>query len=299
MKKQLLIAGGSGMIGTALTEEALRLDWDVTILSRHPGKDKIIWDPSSGTIDFEGQMNFDAIVNLAGENISEKRWTEKRKKEIYQSRIDACATLEKYLMKGQLTTPFYLGVSGSGIHGNNGSKIINEETKIDHQDDWFVKTCLDWESAHKRIEALGIRTVILRLGIVLSRKGGALKEILSTPGFPVLSFFGSGKQVWPWIHNHDVARMIFFCILNSQVSGLFLGASPGPASNKKFTKTVNQFISPKRIVVGVPKFIVSIILGKMHRVLFDSCNASSEKIQRAGFAFNFPGIEEALRDLLK
>jgi len=299
MKKQLLIAGGSGMIGTALSEEALRLDWDVTILSRYPGKDKIVWDPASGSIELEGQMNFDAIVNLAGANISEKRWTEKRKKEIYQSRINASTTIEKYLTKGQLTTPFYLGVSGSGIHGNNGSKIINEETKIDDQDNWYIKTCIDWESAHRKMATLDIRTVILRLCIVLSRKGGALKEILSTPGFPVLSFFGSGKQVWPWIHLSDVARMIFFCILNSQVTGLFLGASPAPVTNKNFTRTINQYISPKRIVIGVPKFMVSIILGEMHRVVFDSCNASSEKIQRAGFEFNFPDIEAALRNLLK
>ncbi len=298
MKKQLLIAGGSGMIGTALAKEALHRNWEITILSRHPGPGRIVWDPANGTIDFRGNLAFDATVNLAGASIANGRWTVEKKNEIYQSRISACHTLEKYFLDGHISTSFYLGVSGVGIYGERGMEVVNEETTITNPNDWFVKTAVDWETAHKKIADLGIRTVILRIGIVLSTDGGALKEILRSPGIGVLSYFGHGDQIWPWIHIRDLTRMIFFCIDQLQVRGTFLASSPNPVTNKALTKAINNYISPKRIVAGVPKIILSIFLGKMHRILFESCNASSEKIQQEGFTFSFPKIEEALKDLL-
>jgi len=298
MKKQLLIAGGSGLIGSALAKEALHEGWYITILSRHPGSGRVVWDPAQGTIDFHGKLVFDAIINLAGASIADGRWTEEKKKEIYQSRINACRTLEKYLLDGRLSTSFYLGVSGVGIYGDNGMDVVSEETTIDNPDDWLVKTVLDWESAHKKIADLSIRTVILRIGIVLSTDGGALKEILGSPGFGVLSYFGHGNQIWPWIHIGDLTRLIFFCINHTQVKGTFLASSPNPVTNKELTKAVNNYISPKRIVAGVPKIILSILLGEMHRILFESCNATSEKIQKEGFIFSFPNIDPTLKDLL-
>jgi len=298
MKKQLLIAGGSGLIGSALAKEALHEGWYITILSRHPGPGRVVWDPAKGTIDFLGKLAVDAIINLAGASIADGRWTEEKKKEIYQSRINACRTLEKYLLDGRLSTSFYLGVSGVGIYGDNGMDVVSEETTIDNPDDWLVKTVLDWESAHKKIADLSIRTVILRIGIVLSTDGGALKEILGSPGFGVLSYFGHGNQIWSWIHIGDLTRLIFFCINHTQVKGTFLASSPNPVTNKELTKAVNNYISPKRIVAGVPKIILSILLGEMHRILFESCNATSEKIQKEGFIFTFPNIDPTLKDLL-
>lgn len=294
MKKRLLIAGGSGLIGSALASEANLQGWETTILSRHAGPGRIVWDPEKGTIDLKKNESYDAIINLAGASIAAGRWTDKKKKEIYSSRIDACHTLEKYILEKQITTPFYLGVSGIGIYGDRGNQIVNEETSILNGDDWLIKTTIDWESGHHAFADLGIRTIILRTGIVLSLDGGALKEILGTPGFGVLSYFGSGKQIWSWIHIHDLIRMIFFCIEDTNAKGTYLASSPHPVSNKVLIKTMNQYISPKRIVAGVPKIIMSIILGETHRVLFESCNASSEKIEREGFQFEFPAIDEAL-----
>jgi hypothetical protein len=299
MKKRLLIAGGSGLIGSALSNEANLQGWETTILSRHAGPGRIVWDPEEGTIDIKKNESFDAIINLTGASIASGRWTDRKKKEIYSSRIDACRTLEKYVLEKRITTLFYLGISGIGIYGDKGNEIVDEDTPIGNGNDWLIKTTIDWESGHKVMVDLGIRTVILRTGIVLSLDGGALKEIMGTPGFGVLSYFGNGKQIWSWIHIHDLIRMIFFCMEDVNAKGIFLASSPHPVSNKILTKTINHYLKPKRLVVGVPKVVIATILGETHRVLFESCNASSEKIEREGFQFEFPSIDGAIKNLLK
>ena len=298
MKKRLLIAGGSGLIGTALLKEDLLKEWEITILSRQSGPGKLVWDPSRSYIDFEGRLSFDAIINLAGAPISEGRWTEKKKKEIFQSRIDACHTIEKYIMEGRLFTTDYLGTSGIGIYGDRGNEIVNENTPIDHTESWMVKTVIDWEKAHQKISFLGIRTIIIRIGFVLSVEGGALKEILNSPGFGVLAYFGDGQHIWSWIHIADLTKIIAFCLDHSHVNGTYIAASPNPVTNKSMIKTINHYMSPKRLIAPAPKIILSLILGEMHNMLFESCHASSEKIQKEGFAFKFPQIDEALRNLL-
>ncbi|HZV71214.1 MAG TPA: TIGR01777 family oxidoreductase [Saprospiraceae bacterium] len=299
MKKRLLIAGGSGLIGSALTSEANRRGWETTILSRHPGTGRMVWDIVEGTIDLKDKEVYDAVINLAGASVAGGRWTEKKKKEIYESRINASGTLEKYLRNGQIITSFYHGMSGVGIYGDRGKEIITEETPLLPVEDWFINMTRDWESSHKRIEALGIRTVIMRTSIVLSKEGGALKEIISKPGFAVLSYFGNGEQVWSWIHIHDIVRMIFFYIDHPQSKGIYLASSPHPVTNKVLTKTINQYLSPKRIVAGVPKIVMSLMLGETHRVLFESCHAYPEKILKEGFQFEFPEIDAAVSNLLK
>ncbi len=299
MKRKLLIAGGSGLIGSALATEANLLGWETKILSRHPGVGRIVWDPEKGTIDLTNHEFFDAIINLAGASIADGRWTDEKKKEIYQSRIDSCHTIEKYLREGNLSTSFYLGVSGIAIYGDRGNEVVNVDTPIVNTEDWLIKTSIDWESGHRAIADVGIRIVIIRTSIVLSLDGGALKEIIGTPGFGVLSYFGNGKQIWSWIHIHDLIRMILFCIEDVSAKGIYLASSPHPVSNKFLTKTINHYLKPKRLVVGVPKIVIATILGETHRVLFESCNASSEKIEAEGFKFDFPTIDIACKDLLK
>src|SRR5687768_10772986 len=230
MKKQLLIAGGSGLIGKALQKEAHSRNWDVTILSRQPGKDRIVWNPAMGTIDLPAKMHFEAIINLAGASISEGRWTETRKKEIYDSRINSCRTLENYLYDGRINTDIYIGSSAIGIYGDLGSTEVTETTPIKAKD-WFVKTVIDWEKAHMRIAALEIRTVIIRTGIVLSADGGAFKEIFKTSRWGVLPYFGNGRQIWSWIHLRDIAGIMFYCIDLKDLHGIFLGTAPHPVTN--------------------------------------------------------------------
>ena len=296
MQKKLLIAGGTGLIGSALKEHAISKGWQVTILSRQAGHGRIKWDPSNGTIDLPAKMNFDAIINLAGTSVSDGRWTEKRKIEIYESRIKSCRTLENYLYDGRLNSQFYLGASGVGFYGDRGISEVNEKTQVKVKD-WFTGIVLDWEEGHQRIAALEIRTVIFRIGIVLSQKGGALKEMLHASRFGVLAYFGSGRQIWSWIHIDDLIAIMFHCINQPYTHGVYLGTAPGPVSNKTLIRAIHDYMTPKKIMVGVPRFVMALILGEIHRVLFDSCDAKPKKLLKEGFQFRFPSIQEAIKGL--
>lgn len=297
MKKRLLIAGGTGLIGQAIQKEAVLNGWDCFMLSRTPGRDTFSWDPERGTIDLKSKMHFDAIINLAGTSLNKVRWTTERKKEIYESRIKSCRTLENYLFDGRLNTDVYVGASAVGIYGDKGSEEITEMTPV-KPDDWFTKTVLDWEKAHQRMEALEIRTLIFRFGLVLSHQGGALDEILKQTKFGVIPFFGSGRQFWSWIHIDDLSRMILHCIDRPDLTKIFLCTGPVPVTCQVVIKKINEFLTHKKIPVGVPKILMKMIIGEMHRVLFDSCNANPQKILKSGFEFSYPSVSEAVQDLV-
>ncbi|HZI54508.1 MAG TPA: TIGR01777 family oxidoreductase, partial [Chitinophagaceae bacterium] len=241
--------------------------------------------------------HFEAIINLAGASISEGRWTETRKKEIYDSRINSCRTLENYLYDGRINTDIYIGSSAIGIYGDLGSTEVTETTPIKAKD-WFVKTVIDWEKAHMRIAALEIRTVIIRTGIVLSADGGAFKEIFKTSRWGVLPYFGNGRQIWSWIHLRDIAGIMFYCIDLKDLHGIFLGTAPHPVTNRKLVQAIDANIWLNLLVVGIPKFTLALILGEMHRVLFESCNAPGKKIMEAGYQFQFSTVQAAMKELI-
>jgi uncharacterized protein (TIGR01777 family) len=299
MKKKLLIAGGSGLIGTALKELATKHGWEVMILSREPGPEKIVWNPEAKSISLTEAMSFDAVINLAGASIADGKWTEARKKEIVDSRVNAAATLEKYLHKGLLKTQTYVGASAIGIYGDRGSAPLDETSPILAQDEWMVNTVLQWEKAHAAIKALGIRTVITRIGIVLSVKGGALPEIIRTAPFGFLGYFGDGHQIWPWIHIDDVAAIILHAIADDKMHGTYLAVAPSPASNKEIVKAASQAYSPHRLVIPVPVLGLKLLLGEMHHMLMESCNAHPVRLNKENFSFRFNKIEEAMEDLIR
>ncbi|MDQ3017773.1 MAG: NAD-dependent epimerase/dehydratase family protein, partial [Bacteroidota bacterium] len=212
MKKRILIAGGSGLIGNAIVKAASPMGWECIILSRTAGPGKIQWSPADSAIDLDETQEFDAIINLAGENVSEGRWTEKRKEEVYKSRMNSTETLISFLKKGLLKTQCYIGASAIGIYGNRDEHSITETTPVQQGQDWFIKTVMDWEQKHEEIAALPIRTAMFRIGIVLSGEGGALNEILKKAKPGILPVFGSGNQIWSWIHISDLVKMIMFAI---------------------------------------------------------------------------------------
>lgn len=299
MKKQLLIAGGTGLIGTALKEHALSRGWEVMILSREPGPGKMVWNPAKRTISLTEVMAFDAIINLAGASIAGSKWTTARKKEIVDSRVDAAATLEKYLQQGLLKTQVYIGASAIGIYGDRGSEPLDEVSPILAEDEWMVSTVLQWEKGHAAIEALGIRTVITRIGIVMSDKGGALTEIIRTAPFGFLGYFGDGRQIWSWIHIDDLVDIMLHAIDDDQMKGTYLAVAPSPASNKEIVKAAGQVYSPHRLVMPVPVFGLQLLLGEMHQMIMQSCNAYPARLNKENFYFRYNRIEEAMDDLIK
>lgn len=299
MKKQLLIAGGTGLIGTALKEHATRGGWEVMILSREPGPGKIVWNPATRSISLVEAMTFDAIINLAGASIAGSKWTTTRKKEIVDSRVNAAATLEKYLQQGLLKTQTYIGASAIGIYGDRGNESLDESSPITALNEWMVDTVLQWEKGHAAIESLGIRTVIPRIGIVLSDKGGALPEIIRTAPFGFLGYFGGGHQIWPWIHIDDVAGIMLLAIDDDKMRGTYLAVAPSPASNKEIVVAASHAYSPHRLVISVPVLGLRLLLGEMHQMLMQSCNAHPARLSKDNFPFRYTKIEEAMEDLIK
>jgi len=296
--KTILIAGGSGLIGSALSTELTALGYKVIILSRSTGPGKITWDPSTGKIDIDQPLQFEAIVNLAGSNLSAGRWTKKRKEDILSSRVQSAETLKSYLQKGLLLTNVYIGASGIGFYRNSGDQEVNENTPTSFPKDWMVQTVMQWEAGHQSIRSLHIRTVIVRFGIVLSTAGGALKEILNYVRFGILARFGSGKQYWSWVHIRDAVRVIIYAIENDDVDGILLAVSPNPIQNKTLTKAINTQLSIPRLLIPVPRFQLRLMLGEMHSVVFDSCKAIPRRLQEKHFTFLFPNIDGALKELL-
>ena len=285
------------MIGSAINDEAIRRGWDVIVLSRKSTPGNITWNPSSGEINLSSPTHFDAIFNLAGASIA-SRWSQERIEEIHDSRINACKTLEKYLANGLLTTKVYIGTSAIGIYGDHGNDIVDENSHLGEETDWMVTTGKAWEEGHSRMATYGIRTVILRTGIVLSHKGGALKEILQTAPFGIIGYFGNGKQFWSWIHIRDLVKICFRAIEDERMSGLYLAVAPGSTTNKELSKAASNGFQPHRLVVPVPVFILAILLGKMRRMLLQSCKGYPTRLLAEGFSFQFPSIREAMNDLI-
>lgn len=299
MKKQLLIAGGTGLIGSAVKELALSRGWEVMILSREPGPGKMVWNPSRRSISLTEVMIFDAIINLAGASIAGSKWTAARKKEIVDSRVNATATLEKYLQQGLLKTQTYVGASAIGIYGDRASEPLDETSPIIAQDEWMVSTVQQWEKGHAAIASLGIRTIITRIGIVLSDKGGALPEIIRTAPFGFVGYFGDGHQIWPWIHIDDLGAIMLLAIEDDKMKGTYLAVAPSPASNKEIVVAASHAYSPHRLVIPVPVFGLQLMLGEMHQMLIQSCNAHPVRLSKENFHFKYNRIEEAMDDLIK
>jgi uncharacterized protein (TIGR01777 family) len=243
--------------------------------------------------------SFDAILNLAGSNLSKGRWTDRRKKEIVSSRINSVETIREYLQQGLLHTNLYIGTSGIGYYRNSGKETVDEYTLTTFPNDWMVQMVKQWEAAHQSIGTEGIRTVIIRFGIVLSKESGALREILNYARLGVLAWFGHGQQSWSWIHIKDAARILLFAIEQDKVEGIVLAVSPNPVSNKVLTLAISSQLSPFRIMVPAPRFVLQIMLGEMHSVVFDSCRAIPRRLLEYHFTFLFPDIRSAMQDLLK
>ncbi len=298
MKGHILIAGGSGFIGTAISREAQSRGYTVTILSRSPGTGRILWNPSKGLIDLKEEATFDAVINLAGSDIAGGRWTKGRKNEILRSRLDSCQTLEAYLRTGKIQTAVYIGASAIGIYGDRGAVKVEDETPITATPDWIISTVQQWEGAHAGIGSLGIRTAIIRIGLVLSKKGGMLTRILPIASLGILPYFGDGRQYWPWIHLEDLVQIMLEVVEKKERQGIYLAVAPQPVTCKNLIQVLNKQFSLPRLIVPVPVKLLSLLLGKMHRMLVSGCNGFPKRLMLEGFRFRFEQVEDAMKNLM-
>jgi uncharacterized protein len=294
--KNILITGGSGMIGQKITEQLLRDGYNVAWLSRsedHGDQKIFIWDVKKKTIDPEAVKWADGIIHLAGAGVADKRWTEERKKIILNSRLESTQLLFDAIRVEEDKPKVIVSASAVNYYGmDTGDKVLTEEDKPGEA--FLSEVVKKWEHEVKRFESLHIRTVMLRIGIVLSLEGGALPELLKPP---VTAPLGTGKQYMSWIHISDLARMFRYALFTDQLHGPYNAGGPKPVSNRELTEKAAKLKGKPFINVGVPAFGLKLFLGEMADMVIGGNKMSSSKIQSSGFKFRYSTIDDALGQL--
>lgn len=304
----VLITGGTGLVGTRLTEMLIEKGYKVIIVSRHEIKneaDAIVqhatWNIEKEMIDKDAIAKADYIVHLAGAGVADERWSEKRKKEIVDSRTKSSATIVKSLAENSNHVKAVISASAIGWYGADPSTHANgfEETDAPNND-FLGTTCKFWEESIEPVTTLGKRLVKFRTGIVLSNKGGALAEFIKPIKFGIATILGSGKQVISWIHIDDLCNMYIMAIENNSLNGSYNAVAPWPVTNKQLTLSLASIRRGKfYIPLHVPAFALKIALGEMSIEVLKSTTVSCKKIKTARFSFEYPAVEDALVQLMQ
>jgi uncharacterized protein len=299
--QNVLITGGSGMIGTRLSQQLLEKGYSVSIFSREKkmleGIKVYLWNPEKKEVDVRAIEQADFIVHLAGENIGAKRWTEKRKKEIYDSRIRTAALIFDKARILKKKPAAFISASAVGYYGAVTSEHIFTETDPPLYD--FVSTvCVKWEEMADNFNSIGMRVAKIRTSPVLSQKGGVLDQLKKPVEFGLAAAVGTGRQYFPWIHIDDICGIYLKAIEDVNMKGVYNAASPGHITNEELMRTLAQIMDKPFWFPKVPSFLMKLVYGEMGEVALKGSRISSEKIQAAGYQFLFPKLKPALEDVL-
>lgn len=296
----VLISGGSGMIGKALSKLLINKGHSVVHLGRKENLSSNIkcyrWDLSKEWIDERAFENIDAIVNLAGAGIADKRWTTERKKEILESRVMTSKLLIEEANKRFGQIKVFVGGSAIGFYGAVTTDKIYTENDLPGND-YMADVCVKWENEYHKLNT-NIRKVIIRTGVVLSNEGGALPKLLTPIKFGVGAAIGSGKQVIPWIHINDIVSIFYEAICNESVNGIYNGVAPNPVNNLQLNQAIAKQLKKPFFLPNVPSVMLKLILGEMAVMVTEGSAISAEKTRNIPFKFQFPEIEGALNGLL-
>lgn len=299
--RTVLIAGGTGLVGTRLSEILRDRGYKVIHLSRRQNLEAefsaYAWDVEKGTIDEVALRQADYIINLAGAGIADKRWTDARKKLIIQSRTQSTALLGHFIKDKSLKIKAYLSASAIGFYGNRQDDIMTEESTAGNG--FLVESTVEWERYVNEISSLSIRTIVLRIGVVLTTKGGALEKMLISFWFRLGVYFGNGKQWFSWIHIEDVCNMFVWAIENEKAQGTYNAVAPNALTNFELTEAISEAKGGGYLMIPTPVFALRLAMGEMADVILSSTRVSSKKVENQGFRFQFREILPALRDLFK
>lgn len=301
----VLITGGTGLVGTALSKALVEEGFNVIILTRdadkpsQPGISYARWDVGRQQLDEEALMRADYIVHLAGANVGEGRWTDKRKKEIVDSRVQSGQLLMQKLVSMPNKVRALVSASATGWYGPD-LQIPNPRPFVETDppdNDFLADVVKQWEASLKPLP--GKRLVFLRTGIALSTEGGAYPQFKKTLPFGMASILGSGRQMVSWIHIDDLVRLYIKAIRDESLSGVYNAVAPQPASNQQIILQIAKERGKPYIPVHVPAFALKLALGEMSVEVLKSTTVSSKKIEQTVFRFSFPNIESAVKDLVK
>jgi uncharacterized protein len=295
----ILITGATGLIGSALTSYFVKNQHRVIRLVRRisAGTDEITWNPSSGILDKSALEGLDAVVHLAGANIAAGRWTAEKKRRIRESRIAGTRLLSQSLAHLFDPPKVFVSVSAIGYYGNRGEEELNEASGMGKG--FLPELCREWEMATAPAAMRQIRTVIPRIGMVLSAAGGALALMLPLFRLGMGGRIGSGRQYVSWITIDDLVRIIFHTIGCETLQGPVNAVSPNPATNREFSKTLGHILS-RPAAFALPAFAARLAFGQMaDEVLLSGAKVSPARLIQSGFKFSFPQLEGALRHILQ
>ncbi len=308
MPGNVLITGGTGLIGTRLTELLLQQGYAVAYLSRTAGEEPTkaltgvrvyAWDVKKGQLDDQALLEADYLIHLAGAGIADERWTESRKREIISSRTQSMS-----LIAGRLTTlPHHIRVlvsaSAIGIYGaDTGQQLITESTQPGT--DFLADVVRQWENTIEEIVKLGIRTVKLRIGIVLSEKGGALAKIIQPVRLGAGAALGSGQQTLSWIHLDDLARLFIFAMENEQMQGAYNAVAPNPVTNEQLTRLAAEVLHKPLWLPNVPAFALRLAFGEMAAIILGGNHVLNQRIaSETDFSYHFTSAKKAVEELLE
>ncbi len=289
----LLITGGTGFVGSALCSRLLEEQHKIVVLSRNPEKIK---PPIKAVANLDQLSNddiFDVVINLAGEPIANKRWNDQQKKRIFGSRIETTEALIEYFKKSKHKPKLLINGSAIGYYGTaRTNDNIDEKSGCD--DSFSSQLCQKWEAAALEAESLGIRTCLIRTGIVLGKNGGALSKMLPPFKMGLGGRIGYGKQWMSWIHLDDLVGIILYCINNDNLKGAVNGTSPNPVINEVFTKTLGTALK-RPTIFPMPEIVIKLLMGQMgEELLLSGKRVLPRKALDAGYIFKYKTLEDAL-----
>lgn len=295
----VLVTGGTGFIGQVLCPDLLEAGYSVDVLSRQrPEAVRALCGrvtPIRELSAINGSAGYDVVINLAGEGIAEKRWTESRKQTLRDSRIALTRELVSALLSCDRLPGVLISGSAVGYYGDQGDQPVTETTSP--HDEFSHRLCADWEKAASPLADKGVRVCYSRTGVVVGRDGGFLERMVLPFRLGLGGRIGSGEQYMPWVHRQDVVGAIRWMIESDGAHGAYNVVSPNPVTNREFTRTLAGVLN-RPAIFPVPAAVLKVALGEMSRLLLTGQRALPERLAQEGYDFRYPGLEAALRDAL-
>lgn len=287
---RILISGASGLIGNALISDLKSKGHEVIQLVRRDSKNsnEISWDPAKHKLDLSSAAKFDAVINLSGAGVGDKRWSDKYKNIILKSRVDSTTTIVNAIKSLSDKPSVLINASAIGFYGERGNEEVDENSA--RGTGFLADVVQAWEDAALALKGSGVRVVLIRTGLVFTHRGGALAKLLPIFKLGLGGKLGNGNQYWSYISLEDEIRAINF-LLEKEISGPVNLTAPNPATNLEVTKALGKALK-RPTLLAVPAFALKIVLGEFSVEILGSANVIPTKLHQAGFEWNHPTIEK-------
>lgn len=296
----ILITGGTGFIGSRLCQRLLKANHQLTVFSRRPDCVKSLCGqtvtPLASLDELSADSQFDAVINLAGEPIADKRWSTKRKQQLLQSRLDTTGKLVQAMVAMQQRPQCLINASAVGYYGDQGDIEVDETTPA--HDEFSHQLCRLWEQAAQAAEPLGVRVCVVRTGLVVGSDGGFVGKMLLPFKLGLGGPLGNGRQWMSWVHLHDLTRLFEWLLSHAETSGVYNATAPHPVTNREFTKTLGRVLQ-RPTVLPMPAFVARALFGEMSQLLLTGQRVLPKRISATGFEFDYPELEAALGNVLQ